>query len=84
MADSGPCELAIPTAANAALCGALSGVFWRYQTRISWLPLFILLIVGAKLWPALSKALAKSGEFLGNTFSEFPHSRLQTAQPLAA
>jgi hypothetical protein len=47
--------LAIPAAAifcNAAICGALSGVFWRYQTRISWLPLFILLIVGAKLWLA--------------------------------
>jgi hypothetical protein len=53
--------LAIPVAAvfcNAAICGALSGVFWRYQTRISWLPLFILLIAGAKLWSALSRAPA--------------------------
>ena len=37
---------------NAAICGALSTPHTRYQTRISWIPLFILLALIAKLWEA--------------------------------
>lgn len=35
---------------NAAICGALSGPHPRYQTRISWVPSFVLLVLIAKLW----------------------------------
>jgi hypothetical protein len=38
---------------NAAICGALSGPNPRYQARISWIPLFVLLLFVAKLWEAL-------------------------------
>ena len=34
---------------NAMICGALSGIAPRYQTRISWIPLFVLLAVAARL-----------------------------------
>ena len=35
---------------NAAICGALSTPSARYQARVSWIPLFILLVMLAKLW----------------------------------
>jgi len=35
---------------NAAICGALATPHMRYQTRISWVPLFVLLIVILKIW----------------------------------
>ena len=34
---------------NAAICGALS-TSARYQARVSWIPLFVLLVMLAKLW----------------------------------
>jgi hypothetical protein len=51
------CVLTIAVAAtliNAAICGALSEPNPRYQTRIAWIPLFILVAMGARLWEALS------------------------------
>ena len=41
---------------NAAICGALSEPLPRYQTRISWIPLFVLLLMIANLWKAYSPA----------------------------
>ena len=38
---------------NAAICGSLSGPFSRYQTRIAWLPLFVICLLAASLWPEL-------------------------------
>jgi hypothetical protein len=35
---------------NAAICGILSAPAARYQTRISWIPLFILGLIAAKYW----------------------------------
>jgi hypothetical protein len=35
---------------NAAICGILSAPASRYQTRISWIPLFILGLIAAKYW----------------------------------
>jgi hypothetical protein len=35
---------------NAAICGALSTPSARYQARVSWVPLFILLVMLAKFW----------------------------------
>ena len=43
---------------NAAICGVLSTPTMRYQTRISWIPLFLLLVVIIKLWGALLPARA--------------------------
>jgi len=43
---------------NAAICGVLSTPTMRYQTRISWIPLFLLLVVIIKLWAALLPARA--------------------------
>ena len=43
---------------NAAICGTLSTPAMRYQTRISWIPLFLLLAVILKLWAALLPARA--------------------------
>lgn len=42
--------IALAIVSNAAICGILSGAASRYQTRISWIPLFILGIVAAKYW----------------------------------
>jgi hypothetical protein len=39
---------------NAAICGALSEPSPRYQTRISWIPLFVLCLMIANLWKAPS------------------------------
>jgi hypothetical protein len=46
---------------NAAICGALSGPHQRYQTRISWIPVFILLFLAVKLWEN-SRTIAKNVE----------------------
>ena len=43
---------------NAAICGVLSTPAMRYQTRISWIPLFLLLVVIIKLGAALLPARA--------------------------
>ena len=45
---------------NAAICGALSEPHFRYQTRIAWIPLFVLLLTVAKLWEAVSPSNNKS------------------------
>ena len=39
---------------NAVICGTLSAPIPRYQTRISWIPVFILLLLIARLWETLS------------------------------
>jgi len=44
---------------NAAICGALSEPHFRYQTRIAWIPLFVLLLTVAKLWEAISPSKNK-------------------------
>lgn len=41
---------------NAAICGALSEPSPRYQTRISWIPLFVVFLMIASLWEAYSSA----------------------------
>ena len=45
---------------NAAICGTLSEPHPRYQTRIAWIPLFVLLLTIAKLWEAVSPSKNKS------------------------
>jgi hypothetical protein len=35
---------------NAAICGIFSEPLQRYQTRISWIPMFLLLLLVANLW----------------------------------
>lgn len=45
---------------NAAICGALSEPHPRYQTRIAWIPLFVLLLTIAKLWGAVSPSKNKA------------------------
>jgi len=47
-------------AINAGICGALSEPHLRYQTRIAWIPLFVLLLTIAKLWEAVSPSKNKS------------------------
>ena len=44
---------------NAAICGILSEPDPRYQTRISWIPLFFLFLVAANLWETFSAAMDK-------------------------
>jgi hypothetical protein len=39
--------VALATIGNAAICGILSGPAARYQTRIAWIPLFIMGAIGA-------------------------------------
>jgi hypothetical protein len=39
-------------ALNAAICGALSIPSARYQARVAWIPLFVVLVIAAKLWQA--------------------------------
>jgi CDP-diglyceride synthetase len=43
-------------AANAAICGILSEPVPRYQTRISWIPLFIVALTVAKIWMTFSRS----------------------------
>jgi hypothetical protein len=45
---------------NAAICGILSEPVQRYQTRISWVPLFILSLILARLWGTFSTGMGKS------------------------
>ena len=42
--------VALAIVSNAAICGILSGSASRYQTRVSWIPLFILGLIAAKYW----------------------------------
>jgi putative flippase GtrA len=42
---------------NAAICGILSEPAPRYQTRISWIPLFFLFLIAASLWETFSAAM---------------------------
>jgi len=44
--------VALAIVSNAAICGILSGAASRYQTRVSWIPLFILGLIAAKYWEA--------------------------------
>jgi putative flippase GtrA len=44
---------------NAAICGILSEPAPRYQTRISWIPLFFLFLIAARLWETFSAAMDK-------------------------
>jgi|SRR5579862_647651 len=58
--------VALGIVGNAAICGILSAPASRYQTRISWIPLFIFGLVVAKYWELktakLSTKLAREGE----------------------
>jgi hypothetical protein len=44
--------------ANAAICGALSGVTDRYQARVAWLLPALAFAIAARLWSGRSKPLA--------------------------
>jgi hypothetical protein len=44
--------VALAIVSNAAICGILSGPASRYQTRVSWIPLFIFGLIAAKYWEA--------------------------------
>ena len=50
---------------NAAICGILSGPASRYQTRVSWIPLFILGLIAAKFCEA-KNCKVESGARLRN------------------
>jgi hypothetical protein len=47
--------LAFLCVSNAAICGAFSGAYDRYQSRVAWLPVFAVLVLVAK-WILLPKA----------------------------
>jgi len=45
---------------NAAICGILSGPHPRYQTRISWIPVFVLCLFIANVWTILFSGSEKA------------------------
>jgi hypothetical protein len=45
---------------NAAICGTLSAPIVRYQTRVSWIPLFFMLLLAAKLYEEWRSAIEPS------------------------
>ena len=50
--------VALAIVSNAAICGILSGPASRYQTRVSWIPLFILGLIAAQHWqPKMAKLI---------------------------
>jgi putative flippase GtrA len=56
---------------NAAICGALSGIAPRYQTRISWIPLFVLILIVTNLVEA-SWAKKNGPEFVRQLAEQLP------------
>ena len=52
---------------NAAICGALSQPTDRYQARIAWIPLFILVLAIASYWKSISRNY--SGASLARTLA---------------
>jgi hypothetical protein len=64
---------------NAAICGTLAGVFSRYQSRISWIPPFVLIVMVVNLSGVLSDTRAGTAfrrrmqAYLGVTFLPRKH-----------
>ena len=56
---------------NAAICGVLSEPTGRYQARISWIPLFVILLMIGSLWGARSPAENES-EFVRGLAERLP------------
>ena len=53
--------VALAIVSNAAICGILSGPASRYQTRVSWIPLFILGLIAAQHWqPKMAKLIERA------------------------
>lgn len=44
---------------NAAICGVLSEPAPRYQTRVSWIPLFVLCLILSSIWETFSSVQQK-------------------------
>ena len=57
---------------NAAICGALSTPSARYQARVSWIPLFILLVMLAKLWGLFLRRRTVGLSFWGTEIMDKP------------
>ena len=67
---------------NAAICGALAGTFPRYQTRISWIPLFVLCLIIAKVLGVFFTSKERAGAAV-STESDGIASKKQSIQAVA-
>jgi hypothetical protein len=58
-----PQAVAIAIVSNAFICGTLSAPIPRYQTRISWLPLFIVVVWMSRFWWEMAPARPSPAPF---------------------
>lgn len=56
-----PAFIALALIGNAAICGTFSGPHNRYQSRVIWLPTFVLLLAGARNAPFSLRKTFESG-----------------------